>query len=578
MTSFTIDDFWVKRLKRNKQVSSIPLVEGWAFQDEPIKAFVEAPLTSTPLQNDEVSPWLTSLLMVSAPGAVGKSTLARQIAYVTGAAYVDLATASPVGGHAITGGLAQSNLLTEWHDSQVTLLIDGLDEARLRDTQEAFEAFLADIAHLARGRTVPVVLFGRTAAIQDAWIFLSGGPSPPAIMEIGFYEPTDAVKFVEARLRLGRSDTSFQQVEIEAISALLRRLRNQTEADGNRFSGYAPVLQAVADRVLLEKNAAVLLAEIQSNESPMALTDVVGVILERDRLKLKNLAFSQPDLLDQLYTADEQLGHCVSKVYSVPPPDLPAMSASDSRIYSQALENWVTDHPFLNGSNKPSSAVFDAVITAHALKDPAARKNATERELARGVAANPFLLEFYNAAVSDEKQFLPPDHIGIVYASVRARLTLEETASLSISGDESLDEDDPAALEAEVEIVVTKSLREAPTTYSFKTNQVDTIRLPGYIDDVEISTPYAHVQVGIGTDAVLVAPIDIMCRELATPARTVIIERSQSDDQAVVYLEASRFNGPQIVSVPILRGGVTLKVAWPGDTAFPWTSFATSPT
>jgi hypothetical protein len=47
----------------------------------------------------------------------------------------------------------------------VGILIDALDEARLRVTQEAFEAFLRDVDQLSR-RSMPTVLFGRTGAIR----------------------------------------------------------------------------------------------------------------------------------------------------------------------------------------------------------------------------------------------------------------------------------------------------------------------------------------------------------------------------------------------------------------------------
>ena len=132
----------------------------------------------------------SSIILVSAPGAVGKSTLARQIAFATRSLYVDLATADPVGANTLSGGLAKSGLYEAWQSGSLAMLIDGLDEARLRVTQEAFEAFLSDVVEISAGRAVPTVLLGRTGAVQDAWLFLTDQCGDGiAVLEIGYYEP-----------------------------------------------------------------------------------------------------------------------------------------------------------------------------------------------------------------------------------------------------------------------------------------------------------------------------------------------------------------------------------------------------
>jgi len=177
MSDFTMENFWRPRLPVTAAATQ-SLVPGWSFVNEGFATFKEAPLAlSTELSSDD-DPQSSPILLVSAPGAVGKSTLARQIAFVTGAVYVDLAKADPVGGNTMSGGLVKSGLYPNWQSQTTALLIDGLDEARLRVTQEAFEAFLADVVQLSAGRTLPTVLFGRTGAIQDAWL-LSEGRVPP---------------------------------------------------------------------------------------------------------------------------------------------------------------------------------------------------------------------------------------------------------------------------------------------------------------------------------------------------------------------------------------------------------------
>lgn len=146
MPDYTIQDFCRQRLPVTR-VLDAPLVKGWSFEFEGLKTFKEAPLTLSTELNDG-QPQSSALLLVSAPGAVGKSTLARQIAFATGAVYLDLARADPVGGNTISGGLVRSGLYPAWEAQTTTVLVDGLDEGRMRVTREAFEAFLQDVAVL----------------------------------------------------------------------------------------------------------------------------------------------------------------------------------------------------------------------------------------------------------------------------------------------------------------------------------------------------------------------------------------------------------------------------------------------
>jgi hypothetical protein len=259
MPDYTIEKFWKPRLNVQR-IPSANLIDGWSFLDYGLATFREAPLGLSAELNPDADPFKLPLLLISAPGAVGKSTLARQIAFETGAVYVDLAKAEPVGSNTLIGGLVKSRLYEGWQAGTVGILIDGLDEARLRVTQEAFEAFLRDINQLSHGRSVPIILFGRTGAIQEAWFVLSG----TAVLEIGYYGPEASADFAEALLRVARPGSPYAATERKAIELLLSRLREQTEIDGDRFAGYAPVLQAVAQRVIQEGNANALVAEIEA--------------------------------------------------------------------------------------------------------------------------------------------------------------------------------------------------------------------------------------------------------------------------------------------------------------------------
>lgn len=573
MANLTIENFWKRRLAVKRPDDS-KLVRGWTTEKNGLGTFREAPLGIDADVSEPGEEENASILLVSAPGAVGKSTLARQLAFATGAVYVDLAKADPVGGNTLSGGLVKSGLYSGWDDGTIAVLVDGLDEARFRVTQEAFAAFLSDIATLSKSRKIPTVLFGRTGAIQDAWLLLDGDAS---ILEIGYYGHEDSIDFAEAQLRAIRPTSQHTEAERRAITVLLERLRAQTDSDGDRFAGYAPVLRAVAERVADVGNPAALIAEIEKGEKAVTLSTVVDAIMDRERRKLSGLGLEDSSLGEVLYTPKEQLDHLVARVYGLATPPLPPMSAKDAQRYSKALESWVPEHPFLDGNKGASSAVFEAVISTHALRHKEAAEIAARIELQRGASANPFLSEFY---MQDDRDgflpFLPPQHVGILYSSLRARLALGDLASLYLDAPE--DNSDEQSLHAEVEITLARRDAERARVLNFASEQTGVLRLGAYLEDVEIEAPLAKVEIGPGTEAILVAPVSIQAEELIFTTEKVIAEpASKGRKEADIYLEAEIYSGSQITSVPVVRDNVNLSACWPDALNHPWTSFATLP-
>jgi len=171
---------------------------------------------------------------------------------------------------------------------------------------------------------------------------------------------------------------------------------------------------------------------------------------------------------------------------------------------------------------------------------------------------------------------LPTEHIGIVYASLRARLSLGDTASLFVEGSEEAEEE--AALQAEVEITLSRRNTDGPRVLHFNTEQIGPVRLGTHIEDVDVTVPHTRVEIGPGPEAILIAPVSIQCKELALTINKIIVESPAGRQDAAVFLEAGAYDGAQMVSVPTLRGDVSLAAFWPGVRAHPWTSFATNPT
>ena len=572
---FTIDHFWSQRITVDR-VELTGNTRGWNLIDNTVETFLEAPLNLSEEFASEMPPEDSPLLFVSAPGAVGKTTLAKEIACRTGAIYIDLAQSEPVGGHTLSGGLVRTGVYERWQEETTTVLVDGLDEARLRVTQEAFEAFLSDVLDLSVARKLPIVLFGRSGSVLDAWFIVAERGAEVPVLEIGYFEVEDAIEFAVAKLRVDHPKRSHPQTDRRAIVLLLERIRNQTESDGDRFAGYAPVLQAVAEQVSREENTGALVAAIEKGVQSITLHDVASSILERERTKLESLNFEDPDLSRRLYLQDEQMAHLASRIYGNPPPEFPPMNPVDAKTYENALNTWVVDHPFLDGQDRPSSAVFDAVIATWTLRksrSAQAKAAAIERELARGLAANPFLSEIYtNEILRSGDSYLPSEHVGIVYSSLRARLSLGDTAGMLIEAVEDAQDDED--LKADVEISQLRRNAERVRVLELYTERDGMIRLGGHMEDLEIVAEEACVEIGCGMEAILVAPISVQCGLLSLEANKIFIEPSGVGPISSVVLEATEYSGHAMTSVPVVRGKATLGASWPGVRSHPWTNFA----
>ena len=569
--AYTIQNFWEPRLA-NVEGTNQELISGWSYWNDRLRGFVEAPLTLSNEFSCDTPPEHSSIILVSAPGAVGKTTLAREIARITQAIYVDLSKAKPVASDTLTGGLVNSNVFMEWKDQTTTVLIDGLDEARFRTTWEGFEAFLADLAARSQGRNLPTILFGRTGAIQDAYLVLDDIGSKFSVLEIGYYDATSAIEFIMNRVKIAKKVRDHENVERKAAESILAQLRKQTERDGDRFSGYAPVLQSIATHIS-GHNPSRLLIESARGVQPMTLQDVVSRILERESQKLRSLRFTDESLVQRLYLPKEPLDHLVSRLYGTPKPDLPAMNPDDAQTYDDALKTWIPEHPFLSGASA-SSAVFEAVIGSHALSDTRSSDIVLRRYLSRGDASNPFLCEFYPQqpdGSNTDRAYLYPEHIGIVYASYRARLAIGDAASLSIEGDEAVGVGND--LSADVEMTISREDLDEPRMERFTSDHGGTIYLGKYVDDVEISAPYANIEVGDGRETVFVAPVHLTCSQLSFRSRKVIIEPSSDMQMRSVFLEAKEVESIEMGS-PIVRSGAEFLVSWEGNKEYPWTSYA----
>lgn len=581
---YSIENFWRPRFA--SVVAQNPSVQlaGWSPSVSDSSSFVEASLSLRQDFNDLTQ----NVWMIAAPGAVGKSTLAREICAATKAVYLDLAAAATVAGNYLVGGLVKAGLWNAWQAGESTLLIDALDEARLRVTQSSFEDFMADVANVAGSRGVPVVLLGRVGIVEEAWAILNDRSNlNPPIFDIELFHADRAKAFVLASLKrlsvatekdssrrmyphLFEALDAHEQVYAGAAQFLVDHLADATSADGRQFVGYAPVLEAVATVIASESNPGKIGDAMRAILQGQVLGRVTSEVMNRESGKLAvQLSESLPGLDTQnLYTPDEQLARLASLVLGVGKPNIPASLPPHAVApYEQAVQSLLPQHPFLDSKNpRPSGSVFGACILAAALTgDDADVARAAERFAGGGSnTPNPFLLEFYREASGSDKE-IPASHVGLLYASLEATAGAGDVARLSAEGEGSL----------EVEMTLLQH-DGAEEHYEFKTRVGGALRFGRRVSGVSVDAETTDVEFGEGGQLELVAPIALRARTVYLNCSELVVKPDHglaAVDQTV-FLEANEALADGGLRPPILRPGAKFQVAWPESKVYPWTPFS----
>lgn len=586
----TIQDFWIPRLRGVIHPPAVPTLPGWSIEPSSNQSFVEADLRL----REGFGNLAATVWFVAAPGAVGKSTLAREISARTGAIYLDLAKADTVAGNSLTGGLVKNQLLGEWQENKTAILIDALDEARLRVTQKSFEDFLKDVEELARRRAFPTVIFGRVGIVEDAWLSLADSGLDCPVFDIDFFDAPRARQFIIATLdRLARksgnealaiSFRAHKSVYEKAAASFVTGLEKVAAYDGARFAGYAPVLEAVATVLSGITNPANLNDVVQEALQGQILQHLADRILAREATKLREqLPATIPDAIKQkLYGPEEQLTRLTATIYhvNVPAPNI-GLQPQHVEAYDAAVRAFMPQHPFLDGTGRQASgSVFGAAINAHALFSAVPEMVRTgEVHAGNGpYTPNPFLIDFYLASArlkAGDDPIVPPEHVAALYESVRARASAKEIVRLSVEGDEDSDA-------ADVEIQVNDAgAQHFDRRILLRTSQAGVLRFGRQVNGVMVEAPQLDVTIGSGAPVEVVAPVSLNVARLSFDCPELVILRGDAagnGEDASVVLEAHQLLESKIVGTPIVRKGAEFAVSWPGASSYPWAQFAASGT
>jgi hypothetical protein len=207
------------------------------------------------------------VVLISAVGATGKSTLAQVLSNRLNMPLLSLGRHKPVGDNTLTGLLttafAVDQLSVIFHSiafGEYGVIIDGIDEGRSKTTEQAFQAFLDDIARLCKDAISPsFVLLGRTQILEECWLYLTEKQISTGLLTIDPFDLNQARSYIDNFTDGLKSPQATQYKETrDLISAKLSTAFSAADAapGGNflSFIGYPPVLDAIVTLLDQERN------------------------------------------------------------------------------------------------------------------------------------------------------------------------------------------------------------------------------------------------------------------------------------------------------------------------------------
>lgn len=552
----------------------------WAsYRAEPNPRFV-----APPLRDDEaITPGGTSVVILSAPGAVGKSTTGQEIALRKGAPFVDLASRR-VGSDGAAGLIFNlfgpngvQSAFEELRAGGLFLVVDSLDETRLGSGEANFYAFLQDLAaQFSQPAQMPAaLLLARTDTADWIQLCLEEFGLRVARYAIDFFDDQAARAFVKSYVNdpTVTSSVAFNQ----ALDGLLNGVRTAVgdpagqENLARSVIGYAPVLEAVSRYLLDEENRRNYYRLLQALQrearewelllrvAEALLTREQEKVSEQAKLKLQNLTGDWSHW-EGLYQPDEQVLRLLARRFGlanpVLPPDLPAILRDG---YETLVGQALTDHPFL-GSVDGLHPVFGEYLYARMLGDPhgpISTADARGREVLRSGNYLPTraLGRFVHALTSRRgPPAVRPGDLGFVYESLLSDQERPGDVAFTLRTGKPLGEN-------------YASIHVAGTPLNFVvTGSQDPIWFWRRLTHASLSVE-SEVQLGLAGGEFRLGPaVDVECRTLSCPGELRVFGADSEDEEVALIAESFEPMGRS----PVIRG--TRFYVRGGTVPWPWSA------
>jgi hypothetical protein len=470
-----------------------------------------------------------NVTLISARGATGKSTLAQQLSSVTGAPLWRLEADVTVSADALASRLATylgpDDPLGRFLASRdAFLIIDSLDEARMRVSGASWGEFMRSMIEAARGGH-RFVLLGRERILDDVWLDLADAGLTTQWFEISHFDAVQRQDYVDTRVRARGFDAT-SAAYAGAQDAVLDALQGTVPGlAADAFVGYAPVLDAVVELLGGHNLIAIqnmFSGEMQGSERTAVLERVLVSLLDREQGKVEPLA-EQLDLdAQRAYTAEEQVEWLAAELLGGDPPSLDWCPAVTRAEYAKRVESFLGDHPFRSEAQW-ASPVFSAYVAAQRFGDPQIRGSLQPVGAVTGLLYE-FMAHGGGAEVIDEWQF------AALHASLLAAEQHEVEAAVTIAGGNEAGGRPLDHAEGELALLADGTVQRR-LAFELVLDTADRLRLLGSSSYLSVEFP-GRVDVEPTSSTLALGPdLYISCQDLHLGGETVqVLRRAMRDE------------------------------------------------
>lgn len=430
---------------------------------EYIRYIEEEPFYIPPSFSDVKTDIKTSTLepkfvLLSAPGATGKSSLAKYIAYRYDAIYWNLSKIK-IGSNCFAGSILKSvgpsnysQFIKDLNDGNTLLIIDAFDEAEIISGRKMISDFIWDINNNLNEHQMPTVfLLARTETAQYIASFCAENAISLLHYEIGFFNENSAKDFI---VKSVVGNGALTPPDIECANKYYTVIKdNITVEESSSFLGYAPVLEAISTHIKSSSNRQRLISTLSTNKNCVSIImSIMNDLLIREQNEKVVLAFKQksitshPDFCDweKVYSSEEQMVRIIyyilfqdTKYNNYTLDFLPDELIND---YQYILDSFLPQHPFVRTSSETSLYKKSIDFTGPAFRDyvlanillnkqyePLADTYFEESQ-SQSYFPSQIFFDFY---MEKTNCTIKPNHISYVYDSFRAKATAYEHAYLN---------------------------------------------------------------------------------------------------------------------------------------------------
>lgn len=557
------------------------------IEDEP---FYIPPSFSDVKTDIKLSTRAPKFVLFSAPGATGKSSLAKHIAHRFDALYWNLAKVK-IGTNSFAGSILNavgavnySEFIGNLNTGDVLLVIDAFDEAEIVSGRKMLNSFITDISNSLSSHQLPsVFLLARTETAQYIASFCAENGIPVAHYEIGFFNESAAKDFVVKSVA-GKNAPSKPDIDCAASYYDVIK-RNITEDECASFLGYAPVLEAIATHIKTTPNRQKMISELSNQKDCVSIImNIMDDLLIREQAEKACPAFAEkcreahPEFSDwdKVYSPEEQLVRVIHYVlfhdtaYSnYPLAFLPPQLIDD---YQAVLESFLPQHPFVRNSVETALSGREIDFTGPAFRDYSLAKiilNAEFETLAdmyfeESQSQSYFPSQiFFDCYTKIATNIVQPNHISYVYDSFKAKATAYERPYLQCS-EIPASETDSAKCLAIFGMIPAKHQAAKRDDYYAEIPVADTPLVFEQMANVSVDAPNMSVTIGRnGVDA-RIHNSSVISKAILWGTRNVVIESYPPEGCLLVARDG--FSGDSVM-IDIAKAD-NLKVSAPNLNAY----------